>query len=307
MDTTAKLNAAMRYIEQCLFDKIDFAEIAKIACCSEYQFRRMFSYLAKMSLSEYIRKRRLSVAAGLLQTSDEKIIDISLKCGYESPDAFGKAFQAVYDISPSTLRKSSSPLKAFPPLFFYLTLKGGIEMDYSIVERGEFYLMGKSGYIPLIYHGSNHHTADVWKKLKQEDLLVLIEYSEVDPKGILCVHGQTFKGNFSVINEGDEILYFVGIIMEKPIPDRFKGRFDVLPFEASSWLVISAMDNVYPENNNIINTKEAYARVSELLPTTEYEESGAPVITWYESYDFTKPNKRSEVWTPVRKRSTFTV
>ena len=179
-------------------------------------------------------------------------------------------------------------------------------MDYRIVERGKFYLIGKTGYIPLIYHGANPHTANVWKQLKQEDLLVLMEYSEVDPKGILCFHGGAKNGS-TTWEEGDEILYCVGIIMEKPMPDRFKGRFDVLPFEASSWLVISAMDNVYPANSNILSTEEAYARVSEWLPTSEYEETGAPIITWYESYDFSKPNKRSEVWTPVRKRSNFTV
>ncbi|MCL2285470.1 MAG: AraC family transcriptional regulator [Firmicutes bacterium] len=302
MDTTANLNAAMRYIEQRLFDVIDFTEVARIACCSEYQFRRMFSYLAGMTLNEYIRKRRLSIAASLLQTSEEKIIDISLRCGYESPDAFSKAFQAMYCVSPSVLRKSSDTLKVFPPLFFHLTLKGGIEMEYRIVERGEFYLMGKIGHIPLIYHGANPHTANVWKQLKQEDLLVLMEYSAVEPKGIVTVHGQTIEGIKSVINEGDEILYCVGVIMEKPMPDRFKGRFDVLPFEASSWHVVSAVDNVYPANSNILDTKEAYAKTSEWLPTSEYEETGAPIITWYESYDFSKPNKKSEVWTPVRKR-----
>ena len=136
----------MRYIEQRLFDNIDFTEIARIACCSEYQFRRMFSYLAGMSLSEYIRKRRLSIAADLLQRGDEKIIDIAVKCRYESPDAFSKAFQNMYGVTPSAFRKSPHALKAFPPLFFHLTLKGGIEMDYRIVERGEFYIMGKTGY-----------------------------------------------------------------------------------------------------------------------------------------------------------------
>lgn len=95
-ETTATLNAAMRYIEQHLFDVINFDEVAKIALCSEYQFRRMFSYLAGMSLTEYIRKRRLSLAAEMLQSGCEKVIDIALKCGYESPDAFGKAFQAMY-------------------------------------------------------------------------------------------------------------------------------------------------------------------------------------------------------------------
>ena len=174
-------------------------------------------------------------------------------------------------------------------------------MDYRVVQRGEFYFMGKVGQIPLIYHGPNPHTANVWKQLKQEDLLVLMEYSEVEPKGILCVHGQAIDENISIINEGDEILYGVGIIMDKPMPDRFKGRFDVLPFEASTWLVFSAMDNVIPAKPGVLSTKEVYAKISEWLSTSEYKETGAPVMTWCESYDFTKPDKKTEVWVPVRK------
>jgi len=301
MDTTANLNAAMRYIEKQLFDEIDFSEMAKIACCSEYQFRRMFSYLADMPLNEYIRKRRLSLAGDLLRSGGEKIIDVAFKCGYESPDAFGKAFQAMYGFAPSALRKNIAAPKAFPPLFFRLTLKGGFEMDYRIVERGEFYIMGRTGYIPLIYHGPNPHTAEVWKKLKQEDLLVLMEYSEVDPKGIITVYEQTTKGNTQTKWEGDEIFMCVGVIMEKPMPSRFKGRFDTLPFEASTWLVFPAMDNT--RNSGIPSTQQTYARIGEWLPTSEYEETAAPTITWFESYDFSKPDKKSEIWVPVRKRS----
>jgi len=301
MDMVASLNAAMRYIEKHLFDAINFTDVSKIACCSEYQFRRMFSYLAGMPLNEYIRKRRLSFAAEFLRSSDEKIIDIAYKCGYESPDAFGKAFQVQYGITPSAFRKDTVVLKAFTPLFFHLTLKGSFEMDYRVVERGEFYIMGKTGYIPLIYHGANPYTADVWKKLKQEDLLVLMEHSEVDPKGILAVYEQTTNGNTQTKWEGEEILMCVGVVMEKPVPDRFNGRFDTMHFDASIWLVFSAMDNT--KDSDVSGTKEIYTRISEWLPTSEYEETGAPQITWCESYDFSKPDKKSEIWVPVRKRS----
>jgi len=300
MDTTDSLNAAMRYIEQHLFDEIDFGELAKIAGCSEYQFRRMFSWLAEMPLNEYVRKRRLTRAAELLRAGDEKIIDIALRCGYDSPDAFGKAFQAMHGISPSALRKGAAEPTAFPPLFFHLTLKGGITMNYRIVERGEFYIMGKTGMVPLVYHGPSPHGAKVWGKLSHSDLLVLTEYSEVDPKGIITVYEQTTKGNTQTKWEGDEILMCVGVVMEKPMPGRFKGRFDTLPFEASTWLVFSAMDNT--RNGSIPGTQETYARIAEWLPTSEYEETGAPSITWYESYDFSKPDKKSEIWVPVRKR-----
>jgi AraC family transcriptional regulator len=83
MEATENLNAAIRYIEGKLPDEIDFNEMARIANCPEYRFRRMFSYLADMPLNEYIRKRRLSLAAELLRNGGEKVIDIAYRCGYE--------------------------------------------------------------------------------------------------------------------------------------------------------------------------------------------------------------------------------
>ena len=298
---TEKLNAAMRYIEKHLFDEIDFTEIEKRACCPEQQFRRMFSYLAGMPLQEYIRKRRLSLAVAQLRSGGAKIIDVAMQCGYKSPDAFGKAFQVMFGVSPSAFRKNPAALKAFPPLFFNLTLKGGIEMEYRIVERDAFYLMGKTGRIPLIYHGANPRAADVWNNLKHADLLVLTEYTESEPKGVLCVYEQTTKGTTQTKGEGDEILMHVGIVMEKPMPDRFKGRFDILPYEASIWLVFSAMDNT--RDSTLPGTQALFAMIAEWLPTSEYEETGAPLISWCETYDFSKPDKKSEIWVPVRKRN----
>jgi len=299
MDTTVNLNAAMRYIEQRLFDVIDFTEVARIACCSEYQFRRMFSYLADMALNEYIRKRRLSIAAGLLQTSEEKIIDISLRCGYESPDAFGKAFQAMYGVSPSALRKSPDKLKAFPPLFFHLTLKGGIEMDYRVVEKDAFYVMGKSGRIPLIFHGNNPHFDTVWQKLKNDGILVLTEYAKCEPSGVVEVYADMH------INEGEDFTLYVGIVMETPMPAHFKGRFDVLAFEASTWLVFTAVDNTTRDGVYWAvpsARKQMHKQISEWLPTSEYEQV-APQIISFLSYDACKPDLKSEIWVPVRKRS----
>jgi AraC family transcriptional regulator len=98
------LNKAMAYIEDNLGGDIDFQKLARLACCSEYHFRRMFSFLAGMPLGEYIRGRRLSVAASLLKDTDEKIIDVAMRFGYESPDAFTKAFQAMFGITPMQVK-----------------------------------------------------------------------------------------------------------------------------------------------------------------------------------------------------------
>ena len=96
MEWIERLNSAINYIEENLLEEIDYDQIAKIACCSTYHFQRMFSYMASVSLSEYIRHRRMTRAAVDLQNSDEKVINIGLKYGYDSPTAFNRAFQSVH-------------------------------------------------------------------------------------------------------------------------------------------------------------------------------------------------------------------
>jgi AraC family transcriptional regulator len=101
MDSLKKMNDALNYIEENLTNDIDFKEVARLAFCSEYHFQRMFSFLAGISLSEYIRRRRLTLSAFELNNSNIRIIDIAIKYGYSSPDSFTRAFQNLHGITPS--------------------------------------------------------------------------------------------------------------------------------------------------------------------------------------------------------------
>ena len=131
MEWIERLNGAMSYIEENLKNEIDYDKAAKIACCSTYHFQRMFSYMANMTLSEYIRRRRMSLAAVDLQNG-EKIIDVALKYGYTSPTAFNRAFQGVHGIAPSLLRSDGVSVKSYLPISFKITIKGAEEMNYRI-------------------------------------------------------------------------------------------------------------------------------------------------------------------------------
>jgi len=287
------LNNAMRYIEENLENDIDYQKAAQIACCSEYHFRRIFSFLAGISLGEYIRNRRLSSAAVLLKNSDLKVIDAALRFGYESPDAFSKAFQSMYGITPTQLKKDRVTVPEFIPMTFRLNIIGGYKMDYRIIEKGEFYIIGASGRIPLVYTGSNPKIADVWKKLKQEDLLILMGYSKIEPKGILNVYANYENKN----TEGTELDLFVGIAADALLPERLMKRYNVLKVEASAWAVFTSCGE-YPKAIH-----ETWARIADTwFPSSEYEMTGAPEITWNESYDFGKPNFKSEIWIPIKKR-----
>ncbi|MDQ0720042.1 AraC-like DNA-binding protein [Paenibacillus sp. W4I10] len=135
MDMLKGMNEALIYIEDHLESRIDLREVAKRAFCSEYHFKRLFSLLSGITISEYIRRRRLTVAALKLKDPYVKVIDIAMKYGYHSPDSFSRAFQNYHGIKPSLVRYSNHSLKAFPRMTFQLTIKGGIEMDYRIVKK----------------------------------------------------------------------------------------------------------------------------------------------------------------------------
>ncbi len=144
MDWVKQLNEAIHYIEENLTTEISYETISKIAGCSVYNFQRMFSYIADKPLSEYIRNRRLTMAAFDLLNSTDRIIDIALKYGYESPDSFSRAFKSFHGVLPSSVRNETVQLKSCPKLSFQMTIKGAYHMNYQIEQWPAFKVMGIS-------------------------------------------------------------------------------------------------------------------------------------------------------------------
>jgi len=142
MEWITRLNEALGYIEENLAGEISYDQAARIACCSTYHFQRMFSYIADVPLAEYIRRRRITLAAFDLQSSKEKVIDIALKYGYDSPTSFNRAFQNVHGVSPTEARSKGVPLKAYPRISFKITIKGEAEMNYKIITKDSFKIVG---------------------------------------------------------------------------------------------------------------------------------------------------------------------
>lgn len=133
MDTLERFNAALTYIEANLDNEIESSELSKITLYSEYQFQILFTAISGISLSEYIRNRRLDRAAFDLQNTDEKIFDIASKYGYDSPTAFNRAFQKLHAIAPRKVRiEKGIQLKAYPPIQFQICIKGATVMKYRI-------------------------------------------------------------------------------------------------------------------------------------------------------------------------------
>lgn len=139
-----KIQNALRYIEEHLTDELEIGLIAKQAYVSPFYFQRVFAALCGMSVGEYIRKRRLSMAGEELVESKIRIIDIAAKYGYDSPDSFTRAFQRFHGISPSRARKNGASLRSFPPLNFNVILESGKMLEYKIVKKPPFTLVGVS-------------------------------------------------------------------------------------------------------------------------------------------------------------------
>lgn len=154
------INEAIEYIEENLDQDLSIEKIAKHACISPFYFQKGFAMLCGLTVGEYIRKRRLSLAGSCLLHSEEKMIDIALKYGYDSPDSFTKAFVRFHGVTPTAVRKEGAMVKSYAPLKLKMEWKGGYTMDYKIVEKESFKVMGVSKV--LKYEDANTECLKFW-------------------------------------------------------------------------------------------------------------------------------------------------
>ncbi|MDR2532596.1 MAG: GyrI-like domain-containing protein [Oscillospiraceae bacterium] len=286
MDIIGQLNAAVNYIENNLTGDIDYNEIAKTACSSPYHFQRMFSAITTIPLSEYIRRRRLTRAAMDLQGGDDKIIDIALRYGYNSPDSFTRAFKSMHGITPSYAKTRGVKLKAYPRIIFALTIKGVIAMDYKIIEKDAFKIVGIKEWTSIEGGQNFVNIPQMWQKMPAEKYEQLASLANTDITGIIGVCG-----------EGDEINgfhYWIAAATTLPCPPDLEER----EIPASTWAVF---ESVGPMPKAI---QDVWGRIfSEWFPNSGYEHDCAPDFEWYDCGDIQAEDYRSEVWIPVVKKS----
>ncbi|MDF2680384.1 MAG: hypothetical protein K0R47_1574 [Brevibacillus sp.] len=290
MDLLEKLNGALAYIEDHLTEEIDFKEVARLAVCSEYHFKRMFPFLTGVSLSEYIRRRRLTLAAFELANTDSRVLDIAVKYGYSSADSFTRAFLGLHGITPSEARNHGHSLKAYPRMTFHLSIQGGSEMNYRIVEKEAFTIVGIKKRVSIQFHGVNPEIAAMWASLTEEGINQLKGLSNVEPLGLLSASTNFSEGR---MEEKGEFDHYIGVATTADCPPHLT-LFEV---PAITWAVFESV-GPFPET-----LQNIWGRIySEWFPSSLYELAQGPEILWNEHKDVTSPTFRSELWIPVVKR-----
>ncbi|MFE0591637.1 GyrI-like domain-containing protein [Micromonospora echinospora] len=225
------LNRLVDHVEKHLTEELDLDGLARKLGTTEYHLRRMFSSLAGMPLSEYVRRRRMTVAAADVVSGDDDLLSIAVRHGYGSTEAFGRAFRAVHGAGPSEVRRDGGPLRTQPQLRFRLTVEGSTPMDTRIVDRPAFRLVGHAARVPLIHEGVNPHIQRHVTSIPQEEHLRLKAMSNTEPAGILQVSDDLDAD----AAEGTELTYLHGVAVtgDTPAPD----GLDAIEVPAGTWAI----------------------------------------------------------------------
>lgn len=225
-----ELNRLIEAVEAHLSDDLDIAALARTFGTTEYHLRRMFSSLTGMPLSEYVRRRRMTVAAAEV-VDGAPLLDVAVRFGYGSTEAFGRAFQAVHGTSPGDVRKNGGPLRSQPQLRLRLTVEGNTSMDTRITDRPAFRLAGHSVRVPLIHAGANPHIEAHIAALPAQEHGRLKALGNTEPAGLLQVSADVDPD----YTEGTELTYLHGVALDAgtTAPD----DLDVIEVPAGTWAV----------------------------------------------------------------------
>jgi AraC family transcriptional regulator len=234
----AELNRLVEFVEEHLDDDLDVASLATTLGTTEYHLRRMFSSLAGMPLSEYIRRRRMSVAAADV-VGGGGLLSIAVRYGYGSTEAFGRAFRSVHGVSVGDVQRDGGPLRTQPQLRFRLTVEGNTIMDTRITDRPPFLLVGHATRVPLIHEGGNPHIQNHIASLPVSEHTRLKELSNTEPGGLLQVSADVDPD----YTEGSELTYLHGVAIAdtSSAPD----DLDCIEVAAGTWAVFRT-EGEYP-------------------------------------------------------------
>jgi AraC family transcriptional regulator len=290
LETLKLLNDALEYIEINLNSELNIDNISKIAGSSKYHFQRIFHVLTGFTVSQYIKNRRLTLAAEELIVEDKRVIDIALKYGYESPEAFTKAFKRMHGTAPSALKKYNGKIKAFPKISFQILIKGGGEINYRIVESEAFKIFGAGFITTAANDAAYEHIPKFINEIFENGTHDRINQVLGKSKGTLL------NGYHYGFKEDGTRKYIMG---DEVVNDHIPDEFTQLSIPKLTWAVFE--DNgVKPDNLIIQNIwKRIY---SEWFPSSGFEQAEGPCIEKNFWNGEKQSGYRCEVWIPVRRK-----
>lgn len=284
MDWIKIIENALRYIEENLSGELTVGMIAEKVNISPFYFQKGFSMLCGYSVGEYIRMRRLSVAGSELVTSDNKVIDLALKYGYDSPDSFTKAFTRFHGSTPTDVRRKGALLKSFAPLHIKIILDGGNTMEYRVEEKPAFRVMGVSKIFS--YETANADIPQYWDEI----------HVQAAVKPVEGMYGICFDEEMG----GNRFRYMIADDLEEGEAE--EKNLETYEVPRHTWAIFPCR-GAMP-----LSLQEVNRRIfSEWLPASNYEIAEGYNIEYYsdsaEFKDGTQdPDYYAEVWIPVRER-----
>lgn len=286
-------NTALGHIEASLHGDIDVQQLARIVLTSEFHFRRMFSVLAGMPLSDYIRRRRLTVAAADVVAGTDAIQDIAVKYGYTSADAFSRAFRTIHAISPRDARESGATLRAQPRLTITLNIEGAEQMPYRLEIREPFALIGHRKRMRLVHQGPNPEMIEFHRQVGDDMTNAIGDLATVEPRGVLAVSTAFDEDR----EDGSRFEYWIAAAVERdPGEVVVAGQpLDVLDVPAHTWLVLSSEDTEVESIQQL--WVDAYGK---WFPANPYSALPGPEICVI-VYDEEGNDLRADLWLPVQK------
>ena len=296
MEWIAAMQQAITYMEEHLLEEMNYEDVARQVHISSYEFHRAFSFLSGMTVNTYIRNRRLSLAGKELAETKARITDIALKYGYETSESFTKAFTRYHGVAPKYARKAGTKLVLFNPLVIKITVEGGKNMDYRIVQTKEqkFIALVRKFRNEIINDEANHEIPDFWGECHEKKLLDPIR--KLRPEGKRDLYGLCSPAK----EEQEYFSYGIGILV-----DAETQNFNVQEMEEQGYCIWDVEPATYVvfdcigENGDCISDMwEKFYK--EFLPQMGYE---AEETTDYEIYyEAGKQGVFCELWIPIKKK-----
>ncbi len=282
------LNALIVLVEQGIGEEIDVAAFARRHGTTEYHLRRMFSALAQMPLSEYIRRRRMTLAAADLVAGESNQLTVAVRYGYGSIEAFGRAFRAVHGTGPVEVRRSGGPLNTQPILRFLLTVEGNFPMNVTITHLPACVLVGHSAKVPLIHEGVNPYVQEFISSFAPEEHMRLKSLGNAEPAGILAVTLDLEQD----APEGAMLTYLHGVAVTATTAET--DELDAIRLDAGTWAVFSTSGS-FPEALQRLWASTA----TDWIPSNPWRLRPGPSILRY--LELTDSHATCELWLPIEQ------